>query len=189
MITQRHHKNPALNALHSILQDSNYFRPNGAYTVSLSLRGQIETAVEESDAMIQAASESFVQQIVQRLMTHFPPSSREAEQRLTEDYIQMLRDYPEDLLAAAYHHVLKHHKYNNLPKIADLTIVMEPEMMHRKSIRNRLEILLRQTEKARTIETPTTKNPASVSRQASPERVSWDAQQRIPEATTTKEHA
>jgi len=136
----------ALDTLEPILNDPAYFRPTDYYSVKPSMLLHIERAVIEIEAQLAAVSEERLQQIISRLMLHFPLSNAGNRHHISNDYFEMLFEYPEDLLCAAYQHVLKHHKCDFLPRIADLVAFMEPEMMRRKSVERRLEILLQRIE-------------------------------------------
>ena len=136
----------ALEALTPVLHDPRYFIHRTEYHVSPQLRPQIEAAIEEIDAQLAPAPAERIEQIVMRLMLHFPTPSGTDKHRLCTDYADMLQDFPEDMLCAAYQHVLKHHKYHTLPKIADLLAFMEPEITRRRTVRRKLDILHKQTQ-------------------------------------------
>ena len=135
----------ALEALTPVLKDSRYFLHRSEHRASPSLRPQVEAALVEMEAQLTPATPLRIYQIVQRLMLHFSCAAGERKESVCADYAAMLADYPEDLLCAAYQHILKHHKYNSLPKIADLLAFMEPEMAYRRTQRRKLDILHKQT--------------------------------------------
>ena len=135
----------AIDSLKNILRESKYFMHRTEYRVSKTLAPQINAALEEIDAQLLPATMERIKQIITRLMMHFPAPAGELKQSIFSDYAAMLQGYPEDLLCAAYQHVMKHHKYNSLPKIADLLSFMEPEMNQRRATRKKLEILQQQT--------------------------------------------
>jgi len=135
----------ALEALTPILTDSRYFHQSDDFRISQSLRPQIEQAIMESDATLAPAPIERIRQIVARLILHFSNLETDQEQNICTDYIAMLQEYPEDLLCAAHQNVLRHHKGNSLPRIADFLTFMEPEMSRRKAVRCKLDILQQQT--------------------------------------------
>jgi len=138
----------ALEGLDSLLRDPRYFLSRGNYRVSPTLRLQIELAIHEIEAQLAPVPEERLKQVISRLMLHFPCPISEKQHRVFADYSDMLREFPEDLLCAAYQHVLKHHKYYTLPKIADIIAFMEPEINHRRTKHRKLTILLQQTTEA-----------------------------------------
>jgi len=141
--SQNHLTTGALSALNPILDDTQYFQ--GKNRLSPALRPQIEQAIEEIENQLVPASQDRVEQIVLRLMLHFPSFPEEHKTRLCGDYTSMLQNFPEDMLCAAYQYVLKHHQSNALPRIADFLAFMEPEVERRKIIRQKLAVLLEQT--------------------------------------------
>jgi len=145
MMTLLNKANPALDALAPVLKDSRYFTHRSEHRVSPSLRPQVEAAIAEMEAQLTPASAERIHQIVHRLILHFSCVAGERKESVCEDYTAMLASYPEDLLWSAYQHVLKHHKYNSLPKIADLLAFIEPEMAYRRTQRRKLDILHKQT--------------------------------------------
>jgi uncharacterized protein YdaU (DUF1376 family) len=134
----------ALDALKPVLSDSKYFLRSSGYRISPSLLPQIESAMMENDGLLAPASMERIKQIITRLMLHFPVAYGQDKAEVTNDYVQMLREYPEDLLCAAYAHILGHHKYNSLPKLADIIGFMEPEISMRKTTQRKLIVLQQQ---------------------------------------------
>lgn len=134
----------ALEGLADVLADNSYFLPRGARRVSTDVRTRTQAALVEIEARLRPVSQERLSQIVSRLMLHF--CSGDKNHRVFSDYCAMLAEFPEDLLCAAYQHVLKHHKYNNLPKIADLIAVIDPELTHRRTLKRKLEWLMQQAE-------------------------------------------
>jgi len=47
-------------------------------------------------------------------------------------YIQMLSEFPQDLLEISMNHVMKTHKWNNFPKLAEFVEVMQPTLNERQ---------------------------------------------------------
>ena len=141
-----HTSTPALDVLEPVLKDASYFVPRGTTRASATLRSTIEQALYEIEAQLSSVPLTGLKQIISRLMLHFPCPAGEKQERICNDYTEMLCDFPEDLLCAAYQHILKHHKYHTLPKIADLLTFMEPELGRRRTIKRKLDILLQQTE-------------------------------------------
>ena len=146
-ITKNYPPKGALEALNPLLMDARYYLCRSDYRASPTLLPQIEQAIEEIDMQLAAAPLECIKQIVARLMLHFPGDPNQKHNSIGADYTLMLQGYPEDLLCAAYQNVLKHHKQNSLPKIADLLNFMEPEIGRRRAVRHKLEILQKQIQK------------------------------------------
>lgn len=88
--------------------------------------------LHEIETRLAPVSTERLRQIISRLMLHFPCPPGDKQHRLFAEYSDTLKDFPEDLVCAAYQHVLKHHQLSTLPRIADLLAFMEPEMSHRR---------------------------------------------------------
>ena len=72
------------------------------------------------------ASEDRIRQIVTRLMLHFAcPAGEKAAKHLRRLHCELLHGSLRTRSCAAYQHVLKNHKYNSLPKIADFLTFMQ----------------------------------------------------------------
>lgn len=136
----------ALEALEPVLSDARYFHPRRDHVVSAKLAPQIAAATTEVEALLAPVKSERAVQIISRLMLHFPCTEGQKESRVRSDYAMMLSECPEDLLCAAYQHILKHHKYNTLPKIADFQAFIEPELNYRRALKRKLSILQSQLE-------------------------------------------
>ncbi len=128
----------ALDALLPILHEPAYFTRVGGLRVSPLLYPQIEQAIGEVEAQLTPASTERLQQILGRLMLHY------ASARDMSDYIKLLSLYPEDLLCAAYQHILRHRTQPTMPGACELVAFMEPELARRKACLHKLTLLLRQ---------------------------------------------
>ena len=137
----------ALKSLASILQNNHYFLDHTLCRISSNLAPQIDQALDEINELLIPASYERINQIISRLLLHFPSSIALHPSRIKADYIAMLQPFPEDLICASYQHVLMHHESPCLPKIADLLIFMEPEMACRQTIQRKLHILRQQATK------------------------------------------
>lgn len=82
--------------------------------------------------------EERLSQLVTRLLLHFRPPEGEKQQRIFARYMQALKDYPEDLLCAAYRHMLSHHS-GRLPSIRELTEFMDPAMQYRRLVQQAID--------------------------------------------------
>jgi len=137
MLLPHSQKSSALKTLTPFLHDDAVTTP--------SIRPQVEQAIDECDAQLTPVPAERLKQVMARLMLHFGYDGAKAR-TLCADYSGMLQHYPEDLLCAAYLHVLKH--YSALPPASEFIAFMEPEMRYRKTVRRRLETLLEETEAA-----------------------------------------
>jgi hypothetical protein len=139
-----YNKSDALEDLAHLLDDNSYFLPHGAKRIPPNMRCQVELAKQEVDNRLSPIAPERLSQIVSRLMLHFSTTPEKKWQYVYADYCDMLKGFPEDLLCAAYQHVLKHHKSNSLPRIADLVSIIDPEVLHRRTQRHKLLWLLQQ---------------------------------------------
>jgi hypothetical protein len=73
---------------------------------------------------LSAIPQDRLDQIMARLQLHFPKLSGTIE--------DALGDYPEDLVCAAYRHLLTHHRSPVPPGVSDFIAFMEPEMTARR---------------------------------------------------------
>lgn len=69
-----------------------------------------------------------LRQIIARLFMHYR-CDENGERAIKQRYMNVLKHYPEDLLCAAYIHVVKHSGV--MPEPCDLIAFMEPEMQYR----------------------------------------------------------
>lgn len=136
----------ALSTLSSILEDSNYFPPQGKCAISPSMLPQLQTALAEAEGLIIPILPERLHQLLTRLFMHFPLLQPEMQQCLMINYIQTLKEYPEDLLCAAYHHVSRHHEHQTIPKLADIVAFIEPEFVFRHEQKRKIETLIRKIE-------------------------------------------
>lgn len=137
--------NPAITSLHGILHDPSYFMPQGGCIPPAKLQSKLECALDEAEAQLTPAPSDIIEQLVSRLMMHFPCKESQREQ-VFSDYVHALSHIPEDILCAAYQHILSHHKYHTLPKVADFITFADPEIAQRKSTKRKVEILLKRLE-------------------------------------------
>jgi hypothetical protein len=89
------------------------------------------SSLYDLEAQLTPAPRGRVAQIVARLMVHYP--RHEDSSRLYSAYVEALSNYPEDLLCAAYRHVLAHHAGPAMPPLEALVAFMEPAMAQRKA--------------------------------------------------------
>lgn len=130
----------ALAEMSSVLSDHSYFLPNGHITLPSSLQSQIEKAITEVEAQLNPVSEPVLKQIVIRLMLHFNLHAQDKHHRLTPGYMDMLKHYPEDLVCAGYHHLMRHCLCET-GWISELIAFMEPEIRFRRTCLDKLHAL------------------------------------------------
>jgi hypothetical protein len=71
-------------------------------------------------------------QIVSRLLFHFPVEGKEAQKLIFSNFMDKLSHYPEDLVCAAYQHILSHRATYTVPSPEDFITIMEPELQYRQ---------------------------------------------------------
>jgi len=101
-----------------------------SHATAFSNPDNADIVLEAIEAQLAPVPLDRLKQVVARLMIHFPLVG-EHHHRFFNYYLACLKPYPEDLLCAAYQHVLRHHSAGGTPKIADFLAFMDPEMNHR----------------------------------------------------------
>lgn len=84
-----------------------------------------------------------LRQLLSRMTLHYPLPPGERPHRLVEAYAAALAHYPEDLLCAAYCHLLHFHPPGIMPCVGDIEAVIGAEYSHRLMLRRRLSWLAR----------------------------------------------
>lgn len=105
---------------------------------------RIALAYDEMKYRLQPVDHARIKQIISRLFMHFPPPPNISLPSLMLEYCEALQSYPEDLLCAAYQHVVMHYKHPSLPRAEQLVAIMEPELIYRRAMLHRLENTLLQ---------------------------------------------
>ncbi|MCI5049558.1 MAG: DUF1376 domain-containing protein [Rickettsiales bacterium] len=134
---------PAIDSLKPILNDVQYFVPNGK-RVSGALRVQIDAALVECESWLAPMGLDMAEALVARLWRMFP--SRDVAHAAQSDYSAWFARYPADLCEEAYGVLLEQHRYPSVPKIADFVPHVQPQMQYRQLTQQRLHKLHAQLE-------------------------------------------
>ena len=80
------------------------------------------------------SGETVVTSIVERLISHYASSRSEVDLAIiVADWCACLAEYPEDLLIRGYRYLLKIHRWNTLPKIADMVAYCQDDYFGRRA--------------------------------------------------------
>lgn len=72
----------------------------------------------------------FLERLLKRLFLHYR-IPQEASARIHSQYREALQHYPEDLICAAYQHIVQNHALTTLPKPEAFLAFMQPEYQRR----------------------------------------------------------
>ena len=132
----------ALQILQPILNDPQYSFLKGSAMSEAKLAAYITQASDEANAGLTPVSIERLRQIVGRLMLHFNSANDELA-NITSTYINVLKEYPEDLICAAYQHILMNYKLTAMPGVVEFVDFMEPERIRRQHVLEKVKVLSR----------------------------------------------
>lgn len=99
-------------------------------------------ALRDIELRLEPIPQERLQQILARFFLHYGLSG----EHIFLHYQQALQPYPEDLLCAAYHWILRHHAPAPAPAPADFLSFMQPAFLHRQSLARALARYVQQLE-------------------------------------------